>query len=311
MNVDMVLTYLDFVVERHAVWERRRVVGMAQPWSVDPILQRNKFTNVYRVLDYGSQFLLRELLNEPGITAGDALARSFLYRMSNEPKTWQHTRAKWGHYPLAHELGEDLAQLWADHRDAGNRVFSGAYTIMPLPGVGGFDKAKEVVRMAATSFNPIHPSCVTPAFLAAGSMQERFAVLRSIPNVGDFIAMQVLTDFGYSPFGADQDENAFVVPGPGARKGAKELELGMSAASTIAWCRQRVLELDDCPTLQGRPPSAMDIQNTLCEFSKYARFMRKPEPARVFRPDHPGAALPLVLPQHWDTTTQPANSTSH
>lgn len=302
MNVDMVLAYLDFVAERHRVWERRRG-GMPQHWSDDPILQRNKFTNVYRVLDYGSQFLLRELLNEPGITAGDALARAFLYRMSNEPLTWQHTKEQRGGYPRAVNLNDDLGWLWANYRDAGNRVFSGAYTIMPLPGVGGFDKAKEVVRMAATSFHPDSPNCVTERFLAAGTMQERFAVLRGIPNVGDFLAMQVLTDFGYSPFGADQDENAFVVPGPGARKGAKELDLGMSAGSAIGWCRDRVLELPDCPTLQGRPPSAMDIQNTLCEFSKYARFMRQPTPARVFKPVHPGAPQPLVLPAHWGLTT--------
>lgn len=301
MNVDMVLAYLDFVGERHRVWQQR-LLGLQAPWTDDPILQRNKFTNVYRVLDYGSQFLLRELLNEPGITAGDALARAFLYRMSNEPKTWEHTKAEMGYYPQAGDLGDVLGELWGEYRDAGNRVFSGAYTIMPLPGVKGFDKALEVVRMARDAFHPHSDTCVTDRFLQAGSMEERFKVLRGIPNVGDFIAMQVLTDFGYSPFGADQDENEFVVPGPGARKGANELfATGKRAADVITWCRERVLELPDCPTLQGRPPSMMDIQNTLCEFSKYARHMRKPTPARVFKPDHPGSPLPLVLPKHWTT----------
>lgn len=297
-NVDMVLTYLDFVAERHHVWTQRQL-GLPGPWTDDPILQRNKFTNVYRVLDYGSQFLLRELLNQPGITAGDALGRSFLYRMSNEPATWQYSKEMLGQYPLASDLTDVLGDLWAGYRDAGNRVFSGAYTIMPLPGVAGFDKAKEVVRMAAAAFHPDSPACVTPAFLAASTMAERFAVLRAIPNVGDFIAMQVLTDFGYSPFGADQDENDFVVAGPGARKGAKELFPEWPVARVIAWCRDQVLQLPGCPSLQGRPPSMMDIQNTLCEFSKYARFMRKPEPKRVFQPLHPGAPAPLVLPQHW------------
>jgi len=300
MNVDMVLTYLDFVVDRHRVWELRQA-GQPQHWSADPILQRNKFTNIYRVLDYGSQFLLRELLDEPGIGPEDALARSFLYRMSNEPATWQHTKAQWGLYPRAHNFTDDLGKLWADYRDAGNRVFSGAYTIMPLPGVGGFDKAREVVRMAAAACHPDSPTNVIEAFRYAPTMQERFAVLRGIPNVGDFIAMQVLTDFGYSRFGADQDENDFVVPGPGARKGAKELFPDKKAAWVIQWCREQVLQLPDCPMVQGRPPSLMDIQNTLCEFSKYARFMRQPEPARVFKPLHPGRAVPPVLPQHWLT----------
>lgn len=300
MNVDMVLAYLDFVGERHRVWQQR-LLGLQAPWTDDPILQRNKFTNIYRVLDYGSQFLLRELLNEPGITAGDALGRSFLYRMSNEPATWQHTRATWGLYPRAHNFTTALGKLWADYRDDGNRVFSGAYTIMPLPGVAGFDKAREVVNMAAWSFHPDSEGNVTDQFLQADSMAERFKVLRGIPNVGDFIAMQVLTDFGYSPFGADQDENEFVVPGPGARKGAKELFPAGKAHNVIKCCRELVLQLPDCPTLQGRPPSMMDIQNTLCEFSKYARHMRKPTPARVFKPDHPGSPLPLVLPKHWTT----------
>jgi hypothetical protein len=300
MNVDMVLTYLDFVVDRHRVWELRQA-GQPQHWSNDPILRRNKFTNVYRVLDYGSQFLLTELLNEPGIGPEDALGRSFLYRMSNEPKTWQHTKAEWGLYPRAHNFTPDLGKLWADYRDAGNRVFSGAYTIMPLPGVGGFDKAREVVRMAATSFHPDSPTNVIEAFRYAPTMAERFKVLRGIPNVGDFIAMQVLTDFGYSPFGADQDENAFVVAGPGARKGAKELFPDKKVAWVIQWCREQVLQLPDCPMLQGRPPSLMDIQNTLCEFSKYARFLRAPEPARMFKPLHPGKPVTPVLPGHWVT----------
>lgn len=298
MNVDMALTYLDFVVDRHHVWEQR-MAGLPGPWSKDPILQRNKFTNVYRVLDYGSQFLIKELLNEPGITAEDALARAFLYRMSNEPETWQYTRNKWGHYPLAHEFGRELGDLWAQRRDEGYRVFSGAYTIMPLPGVGGFDKAREVVRMAAEAFNPLHPGNCLRAFLAADTMLGRFQVLRSIPNVGDFIAMQVLTDFGYSPFGADQDENTFVVAGPGARKGAKEIWPELPVAKVITWCRQQVLQLHDCPQVHGRPPSMMDIQNTLCEFSKYARFMRAPEPKRVFKPLHHTPAQPLVWPAHW------------
>lgn len=296
MNVDMVLTYMDFVEERHQVFLRRQD-GQAGPWSDDPILQRNKFTNVYRVLDRGSQYLLRELLStaqEPE----DALARSFLYRMSNLPRTWEYTRKHFGWIPTARDLDEPLAQLWADYRDAGNQVFSGAYTIMPLPGVGGFDKAKEVVRMAAAAFNPNSPTYVGQAFLDADTMAQRFKVLRSVPNVGDFLAMQVLTDFGYSPFGADQDENEFVIGGPGCRKGAKELFPELRVDKVIAWCHKEVSRELHLEGVGGRQPSMMDIQNTLCEFSKYARFMRKPTPPRVYT----GTVLQpqdIVLPEHW------------
>jgi len=302
MNVDMVLTYLDFVVDRHRVWEKRQA-GEAGPWSEDPILQRNKFTNVYRVLDHGSQFLLH-LVSEPGLTAADVLARAYLYRMSNRPQVWEHTRNILGHYPYAYDLGEDLADLWAEYRDGGGQVFSGAYMIVPhVPaGNSGFDKTREVVRMAERSFHPHSPDYVGDVFLDA-RMETRFKVLQSVPGIGNFIAMQVLTDFGYSPFGTDQNENSFVVPGPGAVKGARELVPEWKALQVIAWCRGRVLELPDCPSLYGRPPSLMDIQNTLCEFSKYARFMRKPTPNRVFKPAHPGKQRPPVLPGHWALTS--------
>lgn len=300
MSVDAVFDYLDFVVDRHRVWEKRQA-GEEGPWSEDPILQRNKFTNVYRVLDHGSQFLLRELLNEPGISAADALGRSFLYRMTNLPTAWVHSREAMGRYPRVTDFGNDLATSWCALRDGGGQVFSGAYTIMPLPGVKGFDKVWEVVGMARRAFHPNFPGNVVDAFLQADSMAERFNVLKTIPAVGDFIAMQVLTDFGYSPFGHHQDEDEFVVAGPGARKGAKEIFPDQDPSETIKWAHRTVHELEDCPTVLGRKPSMMDIQNTLCEFSKYARFQRAVEPKRVFTPAHPGSQPGIVFPAHWAT----------
>lgn len=297
MSVDAVFDYLDFVVERHKVWGLRQEDAPG-PWSSDPILQRNKFTNVFRVLDTGSQFLLRELLNEPGITAADALGRSFLYRMTNLPTAWQYSLRQRGRYPRVTDFGNDLATDWCALRDGGTQVFSGAYTIMPLPGVKGFDKVWEVVGMARRAFHPNFPGNVVDAFLQADSMQERFQVLKGIPAVGDFLAMQVLTDFGYSPFGHHQDEDEFVVAGPGARKGAKEIFPDQDALETIRWAHREVHALPDCPEVMGRKPSMMDIQNTLCEFSKYARFQRAPEPQRVFT-GSPGVQEAPVFPTHW------------
>ena len=43
----------------------------------------------------------------------------------------------------------------------------------------------------------------------------------------------------------------------------------------------------------------MDVQNTLCEFSKYVRFQSKPIPTKQYVPAHPGPQPPPVLPKHW------------
>lgn len=304
MNPDMFLTYLDFVAERHKIWERRQA-GEPGPWTEDHILATRKFTNDFRVLDHGSQFLLTELLNTAE-TPADALARAFLYRMTNRTQVWEWYKAENGYHPGVQHLNEYLAEEWCHFRDIeGGQVFSGAYIIMPEPGVKGVDKVRSVVKLAERYF--AGQANIMDGFMKYSSMEERFKTLKSLPGIGPFIAMQVLTDFGYSPFGADQDENEFVIAGPGCINGAKEIDPGRKPADMIRFCREAVLELEDCPMLPVyghgysvvRPPSLMDIQNTLCEFSKYARYMRKSPSVKAYRPAHPGPATAPVLPQHW------------
>lgn len=52
--------YWYFAAERQAIFDRR-VAGMAQPWTHDPILQTFKFCNVYRATDRVSQYMIREV----------------------------------------------------------------------------------------------------------------------------------------------------------------------------------------------------------------------------------------------------------
>lgn len=292
-NEQMVQAYKAFVPARHSIWEARQRGASAHLWTFDPILQERKFTNVYRVLDPGSQYLLR-MMQEPGITKEDALARAYLYRMTNRPETWDHMRAQLGRWPLATDLGPQLEDLLVAYRDAGNQVFSGAYIIMPRPGVSGDDKARSVVQLAAQSFHPDSP--VGYAFTQTRSMADRYHLLHSQQGIGPFIAMQVLTDYGY--YSGDQDENSFVVPGPGARNGAKELNPALPAKDVLQWAAEQVWQ-HNSPVLYGRKPSLMDIQNTLCEFSKYARYMRKPRTGKPYRPAHPGVQPKPLLPTYW------------
>lgn len=304
MNIQAAADYLAYVVERHKVWERRQA-GQPQHWTEDPILRTKKFTNDFRVIDHGSQFLLTELLNEPGLTAADVLARAWLYRMTNRPAVWEYTKATRGAYPRAVNMNDDLRYLWTAWRDAGGQVFSGAYIIMPQPRVTGVDKTEGVLRMAHNMFHPRSPANIVQQFLDAPTMASRFDVLLAQPGIGPFIAMQVLTDFGYSPFGASQNENEFVIAGPGARRGAKAVFPGAKPLDVFKWAQDTLWQLEDTPTLtlpngQGeRKLSLMDIQNTFCEFSKYVRYQQNPGSDRVFPPAHPGPLPEPVLPRHW------------
>src|SRR5690349_21447205 len=96
----MTMTYLDFVAERHRVWERRQKEFSTAPvvWTDDPVLAAFKFTNVFRVLDAGSQFLLK-MLNEP-ISFSEKVFRAFLYRYTNRPEPYVAFHMAFGRYPL-------------------------------------------------------------------------------------------------------------------------------------------------------------------------------------------------------------------
>jgi hypothetical protein len=293
---DLDMTYFDFVEERHRIWEKRQA-GDPGPWSTDPILATRKFTNVYRVLDRGSQFLLR-MLREPSLDyMNDVFFRCFLYRYTNLPETWEEAYRELGRWPEYRDV-ERLRKIWKARRARGERLFSGAYMIVAQPGQQG-DKLDHVLDLTRHVCRNVRRK-----FIAADTLRDRLEILREPWGLGDFTSMQICTDWGYSPFGTDE-ENDFVAPGPGARRGIRvwgwegDYLEGMKHARDYWHSERSVL-------LAGRPPSLMDVQNTFCEFFKYDRYRnsKKPVGDSNYRSGLP-AMPPVMLPVHWQLATNP------
>lgn len=280
--------YLRMVEERHRIWMLRQH-NAEYPWTTDPVLANRKFTNMFRVLDPGSQFVfaLRDRKNPK-----DELARLVFYRITNLPSTWYALRIALGRFPEAGDflVGQGVLEALHAHRAAGNRIFSGAYIIVPEPGTAN-DKIDGAIRVTQQFILE-----GSEEFLAADSMEARFAALRSTPGLGNFLSMQILTDWTYLQ--PDQPDLSFVVAGPGARRGAALLNPGTEAEYVIRdltseWIGHPIL------TLEGRSLTPMDVQNTLCEFSKYAREVVTPRKKTPYRPAHPGAQARPILPEWW------------
>lgn len=297
MAIDVKTMYFNFVVNRHAIWEKRQA-GHPGPWTANPYLWR-KYTNVFRVLDPGSQYVVEMMKDAP--TPADALARAFLYRYTNRPETWDYLKQELGHWPLAEDMNEDLILHLVDYRIAGGQVFSGAYIIMPAPNTKG-DKAAHAVALTSRLMHPESPVRAVEAVVGASTQYAAFEALRSHHGVGDFMAMQVLTDWGY--YWSGWDENTFVVAGPGSKKGIAHMSRD-KPEDFIREIRDEWYQRADCPLIPlpnglHRPPSLMDIQNTFCEFSKYMRAIMDPKkPTRPYVPAHPGPQPEPILPAHW------------
>src|SRR5690606_28148655 len=136
------------------------------------------------------------------------------------------------------------------------------------------------------------------AWEKATTQAQRFKLLRQNKGVGDFMAMQVLTDWGYQ-CGEDR-EDEFLVPGPGSVKGAKAIDPHAKTMDVVHRVVEAVRALPDCPRLGYRTPSLMDIgSNLLCEWSKYVRFRQQKTPTKTYQPAHPGTQPPPVLPDYY------------
>ena len=279
------LRYTAFVLARHAAWANRRT-GAPRPWSDDPVVNSRKFTNVFRLLDPGTQYVFRLFEDGPR----DALARLLLYRQTNHPDVWETIGALEG-LPAAGDLRDPRWYAVLNTlKDGGAPVFNPAYLIYPGH-VKGANKVGVILERTASFMEERAGD-----FLRQTTLEGQVNVLRSHPGVDDFIAMQVATDFNYGPWSPDR-ENDFILCGPGARKGAAYLS-PLKPEEVVRVLRRQWLQRDDAPTLPtGRPLSLMDVQNTLCEFSKYQRYLGK-VPGAAYEPAHPGAAPEPILP-HW------------
>lgn len=314
MNPDMAMMYLDFVRNRHAIWESRQA-GLPQPWTDDPILASRKFTNTFRLLDVGTQFLLSMLTED--LSPRETLARAFLYRHTGRPEPWEFFELMHGRYPLVDDLPLAL-ETWKQYRgkvttrlknvkpyaERANRagdfqsttgerpIFTGAYLVFPQSTVPGTDKLESIVALVKRLFTPGAPQDVMPNFLSATNQQQRFTALRRNKGVADFMSMQVLTDYGYT---TEDRENEFILAGPGAVKGAALVWPDKPAGYAISWAREQLGHI----RLGDRAPSLADCQNGFCEVFKYHRWITKPEATKPYRPAHPGPQPPPILPRNW------------
>jgi len=286
---EMMDLYRGMVTERHKIWLARQN-NEPQPWTEDPVLTNLKMTNMFRVLDPGSQFVF-DLDDKDPV---NVIARLVFYRITNLPSTWYALRSSLGQYPVAADFTENPERITAFldlYRNLGNRIFSGAYIIVPNPGVTGSDKMVDAISLVRFFIEE-----TAETFLKAETQDERYHLLKSTKGLGRFLSMQILTDWGYLQ--EKEPDLSFIVAGPGAVRGAALLNSAKKPEDVIY---DLTFDWMDHPsvTLGGRSLTLMDVQNSLCEFSKYAREITIRRKKTTYRPSHPGAQPTPVLPAWW------------
>jgi hypothetical protein len=298
--------YWKFAAERHAIFQRR--LSDVWPATVDPILSKYKFTNAYRVLDRTSQYLVGEVILKGEQTPTELFYRTLLFKLFNKIETWELLRRHLGDIRFSEHRFDHLDHVLSDALAKKQRIYSAAY-IMPSGGPNGDSKKhRSHLRLLETMMQESVPQRLQ----AARTMAEGFAILRSYPMLGNFLAYQFVTDLNYSDL-TDYSEREFVVAGPGAMDGLKKCFPNMSASDAPTLIRfmcdhqetlQEGLGLQPV-TLCGRPLQLIDCQNLFCETDKYARvaypdivgISGRTRIKQSFRVT--GPLLPPVFPSKW------------
>lgn len=267
-------TYWAFAVARQRIFFRR-FNGFSPPWTTDEILASHRFTNAYRVADRVSQYLIKHVQYDQAWGQPDLFFRTILFKFFNRISTWQRLVAECGEPQWSKFSSERYGRALDAAMAQGERVYSAAY-IMPSGGPNSGFKRKH--RMHLNLLERMMKEGLPAKIAKAKSMADAFALLRSYPTIGDFLAYQYVTDLNYSEL-IDFEENSFAVAGPGAREGIEKC-FRDRGGKDLVWIIHRVREVQDeafaalglpFQPLWGRKLKAIDCQNLFCEVAKYAR----------------------------------------
>lgn len=245
MDKEMLDLFIYYVNEREAVQLRRRA-GHPKPWTTDTILQHYHFCNNRREDDRGTKEI-RALMK----TIADIERLPCLYTMARMFNHWE-TVDRWleGGVPLVKR-----------YRNLGCKTFNTAYVVSTCG--ESMDKVDYVARV-------VHQ--VAEIYVPRTSCLEAFEALREVPGLGSFLAGQVVADLKNDRYLKNaKDWHTFAVMGPGSKKGLDFIFLGGTTERNFEHRMDTLAMLT-----YGKIPKLhrQDLQNCLCEFSKYVRYQQ-------------------------------------
>ena len=276
---DPIQKFVAFIEERENI-RIRRESGKPKPWTQDTILQTYRFTNIHREDDTVSRHYQKTIRDRydsnPIVFPGTVLYRWF-NRIStcdaifNEPNLGN--QSSFEHFISTYDsniLLDRLEQLNPPH-------VTGSFIINGKP---GYSKGIGVLRY-------FFEWCEKPwreqwmYWLENPPLLEEIYDWVRSGGLGSFMRAQIVADLKYLPvFKLAEDWWFWAAPGPGSQRGLNiVLERDIGSSWRPADWLEELTKLNDIvtPILEeigiGRMHN-QDLQNCLCEWSKYTKVAR-------------------------------------
>ena len=247
--------FFAFARARHQIY-LNRAAGKKSPWTQDPILQKYRFTNVFRELDKTTLWFAKNL-REPLRNSIDVLPATVVFRWFNRISTGPTITANKNYLNPAN-LRKAIAKLPPP-------FCTGAYMIYTTS-LNEPTKQAGILR-AIELWYDAHKDWRKFKF---STLQEAHTWMKS-PCLGDFMSYEVVTDLRHTKLLENAtDIMTWASFGPGGSKGLQRV-MGAGAGldearELLAMSRKKEFWPKNWPPLEMR-----DIEHTLCEFEKYER----------------------------------------
>lgn len=285
IKADRVRHFLQFVHLREAL--RLRKESELLPWTTDPILAKYRFTNIRRRDDRVSEWLRGIIAEYPNAShLGPWLA---LARFVNWPPTLRMLLDNGINpgKPISWGLAGKLLDLRCEQ---GVKTWTGAYMVRAERQADG-KKGRYVCEIALQRCFESKAEALGIA-LAEQRREVVHGVLQSAYGWGSFMAGQVVDDWTWTYLLRDATDHFTWAPqGPGSLRGLNWLKGRQMTGKVdkVEW-QQDLQRLRACVISEMgneyHDLTLMDIQNMLCEHSKYVRVKDGGSPPRsLYKPE--------------------------
>lgn len=260
--------FFAFARHRHQIYLNRRD-GKPLPWTLDPILQRYRFTNVFRELDATTIWFAKNL-RDPLRNSIEVLPATVVFRWFNRITTGEAVKQNKNYlHPAA--LRKAIAKLKPPY-------VTGAFMVYTTS-LGAPTKQEGVLRAIEIWYDK-HKDWRKFKF---DTLQEAHAWMKS-ECLGDFMAYEVITDLAHTKLlERATDIMTWANFGPGGQRGLERIAgkgAGLDAARELL-----KLSLNKKYWPKEWPRWTMrEVEHTCCEYLKYTKVQNgEGKPKEIFR----------------------------
>lgn len=252
MSNESAAIYFNYIRERQSIQDKRSA-GQPAPWTNDPVLSTRHFCNNRREDDRVTKEL-RKVVVGANLPLHALPGAYTLARLFNRASTLS----------IALENMPNWLPAVKAHRAKGELIFHVAYVVSTC---GKRMDKLEYVDGVVNAVNLVN--------VPMGSLSAAFNALRSVDGLGSFLAGQVVADLKNDRYLAEAyDWSSWSCPGPGSLKGLEYI-FDRPVTAKMYDHYMAILQQALPEDIRAMKLHSQDLQNTLCEFSKYWRYINK------------------------------------